>query len=257
MENNKPKIISAVITALFMALLVVVCMSFGYDPPDPPIPEEGVEVNVGDADFGSGDDPDPMSEAATSTPAPSSQDQVSTQNTESTTPMPSSPKPTNVNTTTPTEQPKTDNKPKEPEINKNALFTGKRNSNNKSGNGSQGITEGQGNQGKANGTETSNNYNGNGGGNGVSYTLNGRVAHSLPKPPSYKSNDGGKVVVKIWVDQKGKVIRAEGGQKGSTLTKREFVRLAEEYALKAHFDISNNAPEEQVGYITYNFVIGG
>ena len=41
--NNR--IISGIITAIIMAVVVAVLLAFGYDPPDPPIPEEGVEVN--------------------------------------------------------------------------------------------------------------------------------------------------------------------------------------------------------------------
>ena len=253
MESNKPKIISAIVTALFMLLVVLVCVSFGYDPPDPPIPEEGVEVNVGDADFGSGDDPQPMSQSSASSPAPSFQEQIATQNTESSTAIPSSPKPNNVTTPTPAEQPKTDNKPKEPEINKNALFTGKRNSNNNSGNGSQGVTEGQGNQGKPNGSENSNNYSGNGGGNGT-YSLAGRTSVSLPIP-NYNSNRQGKIVVKIVVNQQGKVIRAEAPEKGSTITDGKMVEQARQAALKARFNASSTALEEQSGTITYIFKI--
>ena len=235
-----------------MLVVAIVLLSFGYDPPDPPIPEEGVEVNVGDADFGSGDDPQPSTEQTGYVPPASSNDRVVTQNTESSTPMPSAQTPSTVAPQQVQEEKPTETKPKEPEINKNALFTGRRN-NGGQGQGSQGITEGQGNQGKAGGSETSNNYNGNGGGNG-SYSLAGRTNISLPRP-SYGSNQQGKIVVKIVVNQQGRVIRAEAPAQGSTIANSGMVEQARQAALKAKFNADPNAPEEQSGTITYIYKI--
>lgn len=253
MEEKKPKIISAGVTAAFMLVVVLVLLSFGYDPPDPPIPEEGVEVNVGDADFGSGDDPQPSTEQSGYVPPAASNNQVVTQNTESTTPMPSATTPSTTAPSQPAPQEKpSETKPKEPEINRNALFTGKRN-NGGNGQGSQGVTEGQGNQGKPNGSENSNNYSGNGGGNG-SYSLAGRTNVSLPRP-TYSSNQQGKIVVKIVVNQQGRVIRAEAPAQGSTIANSGMVEQARQAALKARFNADPNAPEEQSGTITYIYKI--
>ena len=235
-----------------MLLVALVLLSFGYDPPDPPIPEEGVEVNVGDADFGKGDDPQPSSQESRYVPPAPQNNQVVTQNTENSTPMPSTKTPSNVSKQPVPEERPTETKPKEPEINKKALFTGSRN-NGGSGQGSQGVTEGQGNQGKPNGSETSNNYSGNGGGNG-SYSLAGRTNTSLPRP-SYSSNQQGKIVVKIVVDQQGRVIRAEAPAQGSTIANSGMVEQARQAALKARFNADPNAPEEQSGTITYIYKI--
>ncbi|MBP3763642.1 MAG: hypothetical protein J6I49_07185 [Bacteroidales bacterium] len=240
---------SGIGTALIMGAIVLVLLAFGYNPPDPPIPEEGVEVNVGDSDFGLGNSPEPSSEASSYTP-PAAQQQVATQRTESTVPMPSSPNPGNV--TNPSAQPQTQPENKEPEINRNALFPGKRNT---QGGGSQGVTEGSGNQGKPDGNPNSDNYTGSGGGNGVDFQLQGRNAVALPRPPTYKGNEQGKVVIKVWVNQQGQVVRAEAGQKGTTLARDQYVRQALEYAKKARFSASTSAPEEQIGYITYIFKI--
>ena len=250
LKENKTKVISAASTIGILLVAVVICLAFGYDPPDPPIPEEGVEVNVGNSDFGEGNNPEPASTTASYAP-PAAQQQVATQHTEPSVAMNSATQRGNVTNPHTTQQPQVENK--EPEINSRALFTGRRNQSN--GGGSQGNTTGQGNQGNENGNPNSNNYTGAGGGNGVTADVKGRSAVSLPPPPSYKGNDQGKVIVKVWVNQQGQVIRAEGGQKGSTIAKGEFVKRAEEYALKARFNASANAPEEQVGYITYIFKI--
>ncbi len=236
-------------TAAFVAVIVMILLAFGYNPPDPPIPEEGVEVNVGDSDFGMGDSPEPSSETSSYAP-PAARQQVATQRTEPAPSVTSSPNSGNVTNPTAQEQPQPENK--EPEINRNALFPGKRNT---QGGGSQGVTEGTGNQGKPDGNPTSNNYSGNGGGTGVDFQLQGRSAVALPRPPSYTGSDQGKVVIKVWVNQQGQVVRAEAGQKGTTLAKDQYVRQALEYAKKARFSASASAPEEQIGYITYIFKI--
>ena len=70
-----PKLISGISTAAIVALAILLMSLniFAYEPPDPPTPEEGVEVNLGDSDFGLGDSPEPASQAtsyARSVPRP-------------------------------------------------------------------------------------------------------------------------------------------------------------------------------------------
>ena len=243
--NNR--IISGIITAVIMAVVVAVLLAFGYDPPDPPIPEEGVEVNLGDSDYGMGYDAQPASTAA-ATQAPSTPNQVATQHAEPTPNIGAST--SEGNTVKPVaEQPK--EVVKEPEINKNALFTGRRNR--QSGDGSQGIAGGTGDQGKPNGNPNSNNYTGNGGGNGTP-SLKGRDVVTLPKP-QYNSNQQGRVVVKIVVDQQGRVTRAEYEPRGSNTSNGDLVAKAIAAARKARFNADPSAPEEQKGTITYIFKI--
>lgn len=245
--NNK--LISAISTAVIvlLAMLLMSLNIFAYEPPDPPIPEEGVEVNLGDSDFGQGDSPEPATQATSYAP-PASQEQVITQRAEATTPVPSSPKPGNV--TNPAAEAKPQPENKEPEINKNALFPGKRNQN--SGGGSQGVTQGTGNQGKPDGNPNSNNYTGNGGTGNGNWTLAGRTAVSLPLP-KYESNKQGTVVIAIWVDQQGKVTRAEYQPKGSNTSDGYLVNQAKAAALKARFNADTKAMELQKGTITYRF----
>ena len=246
MSNNK--IISGICTAVIMLLVALVLISFGYDPPDPPIPEEGVEVNIGNSDFGSGDDPQPASEP-TPASAPAAPNQLATQHTEPTPSLNAST--TQGNTVAPEVTEKPAEVKKEPEINKNALFPGKRNQN--SGSGSQGQSTGTGDQGKPNGTPNSNNYTGNGGGNG-NYSLAGRSSVALPRP-EYSSNEQGTVVIQIWVDRQGKVTRVEYQPKGSNTSNGYLVEQAKSAARKARFNADPAAPEEQKGTITYIFKI--
>ena len=245
--SNKVK--SGICTAVIMALIAVVLLAFGYDPPDPPIPEEGVEVNIGDSDFGSGNDPKPASEASSYTP-PAAQNQVVTQNTESSVSMPSTTHRGTITNPVANEEPQVENK--EPEINRNALFTGKRNQSNQGGSGSEGNTTGTGNQGNPNGNQTSNNYTGNGGAGG-NFSLKGRSAVILPEPVN-RSNQEGRVIITIWVDQQGRVTRAEYQPKGSNTSNGKLVALARAAALQARFNVDTKAAEEQKGTITYHFV---
>ncbi len=64
---------------------------------------------------------------------------------------------------------------------------------------------------------------------------------------------GGTVVVDIWVDQYGNVTKAVAGAQGTTLTDATIWAAARSAALKAHFNMSPDAPALQQGTITYNF----
>ena len=252
--ENKNKVISGIATALFLLLVMLVCMAFGYDPPDPPIPEEGVEVNVGNSDIGFGDNPMPEASEPSSAPRPASAtEQISTQNTESSVPLYSSPKPSTAkhdNQTPTTTKPEP---PKEPEINKNALFNGnKGNKNNNQNAGSEGNTSGSGNMGKEGGDPNSGRYDGQPGKGGPGFSLAGRSAKALPSPNN-TINKEGTVVVKIWVNREGNVTQVSAPEKGSTVTDAALVNQAKAAARNAKFSAKADAPEVQTGTITYVF----
>lgn len=119
---------------------------------------------------------------------------------------------------------------------------------------SEGIAGGKGNQGVPEGTPGVRNY-GPGGGNGntvASATLANRSVQSLPLPV-YDYQGEGKVVVDVTVDKSGKVTKAVPGVKGSTTLDQYLLKVAKEAALKAKFDDNPNAPEIQLGQITYIF----
>ena len=252
-QERKNKIISAGTTALVLGLILIICLAFGYDPPDPPIPEEGVEVNLGNSDVGSGNNPEPSPSPASSAPRPSAAtEQISTQKTEATVPMYSSDNPAKaktVNETPTTTQPEP---PKEPEINTKALFNKSNRATGSKNGGSEGITNGSGNQGKAGGDPNSNRYDGNPGKGGTGFSLSGRSAKALPSPQG-GTNKQGKVVVKIWVDRAGNVTQVSAPEKGSTLTDAGYVNQAKAAARKAKFSAKEDAPEVQTGTITYDF----
>ena len=155
-------------------------------------------------------------------------------------------------------------------VNPNALYPKK-----KSGDG---TSDKNGNQGKENGDKNSTSYTGDGGsgggtggghgpgdgpgdgpgkgpgkGGGISYKLDNRQVKSIPKP-NYNSKDEGIVVVDIWVDKKGNVTKAIAGARGTTTTNNSLWKLAVDAAKRAKFDVKADAPEEQKGQITYNFI---
>ncbi len=78
------------------------------------------------------------------------------------------------------------------------------------------------------------------------------VLGSLPKP-SYTVQQAGKVVVKIKVDQYGKVLEAVPGASGTTLTDKTIWESVKKAALDARFNMSSEAPAVQEGTITYVF----
>lgn len=124
---------------------------------------------------------------------------------------------------------------------------------------SQGATFPGGNQGVKTGDPNAGNY-GQGGsgtgaqGTGISFSLSGRTANSLPKP-NYPGDDEGLVVVKVTVDKYGKVTAAEPGARGTTIVNERFWNEARQAALKAKFNIDENAPAFQQGTISYRFVL--
>ncbi|MBO4475173.1 MAG: hypothetical protein J5737_00415 [Bacteroidales bacterium] len=73
------------------------------------------------------------------------------------------------------------------------------------------------------------------------------------KKPVYTSQESGKVVVKIWVDQYGKVQKAVPGADGTTVTDKALWTAARNAALETGFTMSASAPPLQEGTITYIF----
>jgi len=140
----------------------------------------------------------------------------------------------------------------QPQVNQRAIYKGK--STTSTQGGQEGITGESGDQGNPNGTPGVPNYEGNGGaGDGISYSLGGRGSLSLHKP-LYESREQGKVVVTIKVDRQGNVISATAGAKGTNVSDQTLWNLAKDAALRSKFSPDPNAPDFQVGTITYNFI---
>ena len=121
----------------------------------------------------------------------------------------------------------------------------------------QGNTYGSGNQGSPDGTPGTKQYGlggGVGAGKGISFSLAGRNASSLPKP-AFPGNEAGIVVVEVTVDKFGKVTKALPGIKGSNTVDTDLLEAAKKAALAASFNANENAPAFQKGTITYHFIL--
>jgi len=253
-----------------------------------PLPgEEGVLVNLGYDEVGMDNvqKPDPAPAEVIETPPPTEQQPVEeeylAQDIEEAPaiiekkPEPKKKEPEKVK---PDPKPQTVTEPvKEPEPipeqkpkpDPKALYKGK--STTSTDGGQEGITGQAGDQGKPNGTAGSPVYTGNGNGTGtgtgsgtgtgqgdgngegISYSLGGRGSLSLYKP-SYDSREQGKVVVTIKVNREGKVISAVPGAKGTNVSDQTLWQLAKDAAMRSSFKSDSEAPETQIGTITYNFI---
>jgi TonB family protein len=278
---------------LFHLLLLIALLFIALRTPLPLPGEEGVEVNFGYDNTGKGliqkDNPPPKAKPVVHkqtkpTPLAPKQEETSqkednlTQNTEEApalekkvkpkqkkpevkkkveTPPKEDIKPKKKDTVQSKTEPKPilQEKPKEepkPVVNTRALFKGS--SKNKAGQ-SQGNTTGGGDQGKPHGYKDSNRYDGQGGkGNGVAFSLGGRGAKYLERP-SARFTETGTVVVSIWVDPDGKVVRAQVNPKGTTVLDNSLRKIAVEAALNSTFVQDPTAPPQQRGTITYEFVL--
>ena len=287
--RNRKTGAATIATIVFHALLLLLLVFTILQEPNPPLEElsGGTSVNFGTDAVGTGDEQpftyNPGTTAATAAPsqaAPteSAPDKVLTEENEDNNvaapkvedkPQPKvndnavfkkNRKPsTTTNTTTattpavaPVPQPKPD---------ANAMFAkgayGK--PNNSKGDGQGG---GQGDQGNPNGDPNSRNYLGDGDGKGEGgghgdlkggAYLKGRKNTALPSPGQCPGQ--GRVAITITVDKNGNVIEAKLNQFKSTSVDECNINNALIAARKATFNPDPNAPDKQVGTITYIYKV--
>ena len=258
-KEKKDRTIAAVGTLVVHALIVLALFLMAFRTPLPLPGEEGVEVDLGMYNQGMGEvQPEKSAIPQQSLPPKpqenenvKSKDDVVTQDTEEAPSIKTEKKKEmkEETETKPTETPKEPEEPK-PVVNPKALFKG---SDKSQDGGSQGITGQPGDQGNPNGLAGINKYDGHGGqGNGAGYDLGGRGAKSLQRP-SKDFPEEGHIVVEIFVDQEGNVVRANIA-KGTDITNTEMRNMAMEAARRSKFTPDPTAPEEQKGTLTYTFV---
>jgi TonB family protein len=226
------------------AILFLILFLYKIITPEIPQEEGGILINFGTSETGLGTQEEASAASAPSVQQTESKQEVVTQEEEPTVAI--------KKNTKKTETPVVKTPPKKPEpvVNKNALYKG-RNPNSKSG--SEGITQGSGNQGDPNGDPSSKNYTG-GKGSGIGdFDLAGRSITRWPDVYD-KSQETGKVVVDIVVDKAGAVTNVSIGR-GSTTSSAHLQQLAKEAALKTKFSSSTKGEEIQRGSITFVFVV--
>lgn len=234
------KLIGLIVSIVAHGLLILCLLLMGLRYPDPPPPELGVEMDMGEfSDVGT--DSEHAAEGGEDLSSESSY--ANDDNNELTQQSEDVPL-TSKKTPSPTKnkkKPKDNVKPQseETKIDQNALFTKGRVK--KGSGGSTGVGEGSG---KGSGGE--------GGGSGVAFSLAGRGSKSLPGPTA-TSPENGNIVVEIRVDQEGNVVFAKAGVRGTTLWDTNLWRRCEQAAKKSKFTAKPDAPELQKGTITYIF----
>lgn len=266
---------------LFLALFLLLFF-FGLSYLDPAT-EQGIAVNFGTSETGSGkiqptktvktapttatssqETPTPT-QTSNSTPA-TTQEELITQNSETAPVIESTPEKQKTKTVTTKEvtqkntETSTDSKPKPKEKKPDTSTQNALNSflNGDKQNGE--TTQGEGNdskagdKGKIDGDPNAKAYYGTGKGldGDGNYRLGGRKALNKEKKiPT--CNETGIVVVKIIVNQAGKVIKAYPGIKGTTNTAPCLMQPAKLAALNTLFNSDNSAPSKQIGSIVYEF----
>lgn len=235
------KLIGLIVSIVAHGLLILCLLLMGLRYPDPPPPELGVEMDMGEfSDVGT--DSEHAAEGGEDLSSESSY--ANDDNNELTQQSEDVPL-TSKKTPSPTKnkkKPKDNVKPQseETKIDQNALFTKGRVK--KGSGGSTGVGEGSG---KGSGGE--------GGGSGISFSLAGRGSKSLPGPTA-TSPENGSIVVEIRVDQEGNVVFAKAGARGTTLWEdKNLWRRCEQAAKKSKFTAKPDAPELDPGTITYIF----
>ena len=257
-------------TTVFHGIILVIVIFFGFIVPDPPPEEEGILINFGTDETGSGDTEPMFSEIPDNSPPPPQEASTPTESSEEIISQDFEEAPVveareeitqeEVKETLVEEvQPEAEETPPPPEeepqkVNERALYKGRANTDETSG--SEGITEGDGNQGSITGSPDSDNYldglsSGRG---GIDFSLAGRNPVSLPKP-DYNVQEEGKVVVKIRVNREGIVTYAEAGAQGTNTLNKELLEAARKAALKARFNRNTDAAFTQQGTITYHFLL--
>lgn len=234
------KLIGLIVSIVAHGLLILCLLLMGLRYPDPPPPELGVEMDMGEfSDVGT--DSEHAAEGGEDLSSESSyanddNNELTQQSEDVPLVSKKTPSPTKNK-----KKPKDNVKPQseETKIDQNALFTKGRVK--KGSGGSTGVGEGSG---KGSGGE--------GGGSGISFSLAGRGKKSLPEPTA-TSSENGSIVVEIRVDQEGNVVFAKAVWKGTTLTDTNLWRRCEQAAKKSKFTAKPDALELQPGKITYIF----
>ncbi|MDY3976940.1 MAG: hypothetical protein SOY91_01275 [Candidatus Onthomorpha sp.] len=234
------KLIGLIVSIVAHGLLILCLLLMGLRYPDPPPPELGVEMDMGEfSDVGTDSE-----HAAEGGEDLSSEGSYANDDNNELTQQSEDVPLVSKKTPSPTKnkkKPKDNVKPQseETKVDQNALFTKGRVK--KGSGGSTGVGEGSG---KGSGGE--------GGGSGISFSLAGRGSKSLPGPTA-TSPENGNIVVEIRVDQEGNVVFAKAGVRGTTLWDTNLWRRCEQAAKKSKFTAKPDAPELDPGTITYIF----
>ncbi len=266
-QDNKHKKKALIEASIVMILLIILMFISGLTYLDPP-PETGIAVNFGTSIVGKGTTqpqhhtpPKPVKHESQpeQTVQPEVKDKVLTQDTDDAPVIKDKPHKTKPKPTTKQVKPKTKPKPK-PDKSITDILNNVNNApgddtNNSSGEGNDNQA---GDKGDTSGDPNASGYYGNGGHNGGGGTGNYRLGNRKvlkKRKPEFQCNEEGRVVVKIFVNKNGKVIKAIPGIKGSTNNAPCLLNAAKKAALETIWEPDEKAPETQIGKIIYNFKV--
>lgn len=263
---------SFALSSTIVTLILLLCIYFGLTSIDPP-PENGIAINFGNTEAGSGntnttepvkseprevtEQPQVEESSEPTTPSQASENVITADN-EAAIALKKQKEIANAKAVADAKIKAAEQKKKKEEADKkaklDALIGGVKKSEGKTNEG-DGNTNLPGNQGKLDGSIYSNSYYGSGKGNGTgngSWGLNGR---KLSKPGAVKAecNDEGTVVVEVNVTKAGTVTNAKFSPSGSNTTSKCLQEAAIKSAYKYKWNDDSNAPDNQIGFIVFNF----
>ena len=259
-KNRRKKALMG--TVIFHVAMLLFFMFSGLTQPDP-LPEEiGVEISLlGDGFTGSGETqpvkvakqsnapaPKPTPKATTSTTQPKVAEDPNSDISIKKAKLEEEKKKKEAEEKRRKEEVKEEPKPT---VNKQALYPGKtdKTATEESGS-SQGTKKGTGNMGSSDGKTDGKSVLG---GEGFSVELSGR---GLLKGPTIDDTDEeGIVVLNIWVDRYGNVVRMTNDLSRSTTTSENLVQKAKTAAAKTKFTQKGDAAAEQKGRMTFKFIL--
>jgi protein TonB len=271
---------SAIITTVISVGLILLLLFFGFTYLDPP-PENGIAINFGTSSVGSGDvqPTEPIKSAPQQNTTPPnepqeemstpSEEEVATQDTEEAPVIEKEKEPKKdksqkekkvqdpVKEVKPQKEKEPEKAPDpQPEKSTSDALNSILNGPEKDGkaNGGEGNDNQAGDKGDPSGDPNASSYYGQGKGldGDGNYRLGGRKPLNKEKFLQ-DCNESGVVVVKIEVNQQGKVINAVAGSRGTTNTAPCLMEPAKRAALATKFNSDVNAPVKQTGYIEYEF----
>lgn len=271
---------SAIITTVISVGLILLLLFFGFTYLDPP-PENGIAINFGTSSVGSGDvqPTEPIKSAPQQNTTPPnepqeemstpSEEEVATQDTEEAPVIEKEKEPKKdksqkekkvqdpVKEVKPQKEKEPEKAPDpQPEKSTSDALNSILNGPEKDGkaNGGKGNDNQAGDKGDPSGDPNASSYYGQGKGldGDGNYRLGGRKPLNKEKFLQ-DCNESGVVVVKIEVNQQGKVINAVAGSRGTTNTAPCLMEPAKRAALATKFNSDVNAPVKQTGYIEYEF----
>lgn len=264
-SERKDKITALSATILFHAALLLLFLYIILKTPIPPFPENaglGIEVDFGNLTEGTGNVEDNKMGAMENNETKKPEIDNSKPNESETAVLTNDAEDESITirkaektekTETPVEKPveKTPEEPKPSAALAEAMakFKSRKNI---SGGGGDGNSGNPGNSGDPNGDPDGTGTGGNGTSGPGGYDLRGRLLLKKPEIAD-DSQEEGKVIVEIVVDETGKVIKATPGARGSTTTNALLYAKARQAAFSAKFNASE--AKEQKGTITFVFIL--